>query len=139
MLTDAARRRVQRGTAGLYCAAAAAIVILVIPPISRNTLDGARPVVNSIAFGINAALNGVLALLALRGRQGVRVWVGIAGLIIGLILLDPAFDFSSRSVLRFAVAGMFAAAFCDFTAAVLVFAMAMLRARGDAKPIRLFN
>ena len=139
MLKAATQRRVPRVTAALYCAAAAAIFVLVIPPISRNTLDGARPVVNSVAFGITAALNGMLALLAPRRRQVVPVWIGISGLIVGLILLDPAFDFSNRPVLRFAVAGMFAAAFCDFAAAVLVFTTALVRAHGSAKPVRLFH
>ena len=128
--------------AALPCAVAAVIVVIVIPLVATDTFRGANPRGSSIAFSISAVLHTLLGILALRSRRSsgaVSVWIGVLASILGLILLDPAFDFGVHPGMRVADVAMFVCAISDFAAAILVFLMAFRRSRAMGKPVRLFE
>ena len=126
----------------LPCAVAAVVVVIIIPVLATNAFPGWRAHPSIIAFALTAVLHALVGTFALRSNRSsgaISVWLGVATLMLGFILLDAAFAFTERPDLRVAVIAIFICAMSDFAATTSVFVMAFMRSRAAGKPIRLFE
>jgi hypothetical protein len=119
------------------------LLVVVIPPILKDTFKGANLGPAAIAFAVSALLHaavGIFACRSSRTRGAISAWMGVITVILGLILMDGGFAFRAHGpAMRLAVFAIFTCVVADFVAAAIIFVMSFLRSRALGKPIQLMH
>jgi hypothetical protein len=128
---QAAWRIILRAGAGLYLVVAAILVVVVIPAVARDTSPNATPGPAVKAFIVSVAIHVFVAAFMLWRTRGGKLPVvaGVFGLLLGLVLLEPAAAFAQGGpAMRLAGIALWACTGIDFlVGAASLMAAAMVR------------
>ena len=142
-------RRLKALAAGLLLSIGIIMIAIITPAVFRDKSRYAMPGVATFVFLAAAVVHGILGLSvrgsshwrgglsitdANRPADGSSVRVAVVALILGLVLLDVALDFTSHGEAMWrANTAMFLCAALDFAAAGLIFAERLIHRQGGAE------